>query len=185
MNDLSLLIEALLFAHKEPLSVNDLLRIFEAEALEKAAIVEAIKSLQLAYEHRALELVEVGNGFRFQTKKDYAHFIHRLHAEKTPKYSRTFLETLVLIAYRQPITRADIEDIRGVTVNTQVIKTLMERDWIKVVGYREVPGKPELLATTKHFLDYFNLKSLSELPSIEALETALPLQLELLNASPS
>ncbi|EKD77921.1 MAG: segregation and condensation protein [uncultured bacterium] len=139
-------------------------------------------NLQSTYQDRGVELVEVASGYRFQAKSDSAPFIQRLDERKALRYSRAFLETLALIAYRQPITRGEIEDVRGVAVNPNIIRTLMERDWIKIAGYRDVPGKPALFATTKTFLDHFNLKKISELPPLselvdyEALEKQLGLQ---------
>lgn len=183
-NKIDNIIEAAIFASAEPLSLDKLLLLFpEDNQFTKEHMREAIARLQESYQDSAIELKEVASGYRFQVKQDFAQFVQRLEEQKPPKYSRSFLETLALIAYRQPITRGEIEDIRGVAVNTAVIKTLLERDWIKIAGYRDLPGKPALLATTKTFLDYFNLKSLKELPPLselvdfEALEKQLGLQL--------
>lgn len=117
-----------------------------------------------------MELVEVASGWRFQVRSDYSKWVNRLFEERPPRYSRALLETLAIIAYRQPITRAEIEEIRGVSISGSIIKTLQEREWIRVVGHRDVPGKPELLATTREFLDYFNIKKLSELPSLSEIK---------------
>jgi len=164
------IIEAALFSAVEPLSVDKLSALFSEENRPAATdIREILNQLKTVYEDRGVELVEVASGFRFQVRLDYAPFLQRLEERKPPKYSRSFLETLAIIAYRQPVTRGEIEDIRGVAVNPVVIKTLLERDWIKIAGYREVPGKPALLATTKTFLDYFNLKNLRELPPLSEL----------------
>ena len=133
---------------------------------DKKLLREVLDELTSDYEGRGIEVREVGSGFRIQVRSEYSSWVSRLFAERPPKYSRALLETLALIAYRQPITRGEIEDIRGVSVSTNIIKTLTERDWVRVVGHRDVPGKPALYATTKEFLDYFNLKSLGELPTL-------------------
>ncbi len=167
---LKAVIEAILFAADEPMSVNRLLALFvEDEMPEPAQIKAALEQIQQDYADRSVELKEVGSGFRFQVRQDYADWVSRLWEEKPARYSRATLETLALIAYRQPITRAEIEEVRGVSVSTQIIKTLMERDWVKVVGHRDVPGKPALYATTRGFLDYFNIANLENLPSLAEL----------------
>ena len=178
------IIEAALFAAETPLPADKLAQLFpEAAQPSLGEIRKLIAKLQEIYQDRGVELVEVASGFRFQVKTEFAESMQRLEEKRPPRYSRAFLETLALIAYRQPITRAEIEDIRGISVNTNIVRTLIERDWIKVAGYREVPGRPALLATTKAFLDYFNLKKLSDLPPLaelvdfEALEKQLGLQL--------
>jgi segregation and condensation protein B len=164
---LSNIIEAALLAFGQPLSVDRLIGLFsEDEPVSRQDIREALQQLQQSCEGKGIELVEVGSGFRYQARKDYAKWVAKLWEEKPPRYSRALLETLVLVAYRQPITRAEIEDIRGVSVSSHIMKTLQERDWVRVVGHKDVPGKPALYATTKAFLDYFNLKSLDELPSL-------------------
>lgn len=177
-------IEAALFSSSEPLNAERLLQLFEESARPNIAeIKEAVTTLKNHYENSSLELAEVASGYRFQVKSNFSPYIQRLEARKPPKYSRAFLETLALIAYRQPITRGEIEEVRGVAVNPAIIKTLLDREWIKIAGYRDVPGKPALFATTKTFLDYFNLKKLSELPPLselmdfEALEKQLGFQL--------
>lgn len=166
---LTRILEAILMVAGEPLSLERLERLFEEqEKPDRAALRVALLELQKESENRAIELVEVAGGYRFQTKKNYAEWVGRLLREKPMRYSRAFLETLALIAYKQPITRAEIEAVRGVTVNSNILKTLLEREWIRVVGYREVPGRPTLYGTTKTFLDYFGLKDPSELPSLES-----------------
>lgn len=161
------IIEAALMAAGQPLSIDRLLSLFlDDQQPSRDEIKDALTSLEAECESRGVELKRVSSGYRYQAKQDYAEWVGRLWEEKPPRYSRALLETLSLIAYRQPITRGDIEDVRGVTVSSNIIKTLVERDWIKVVGHRDVPGKPAMYATTKQFLDYFNLKSLSELPTL-------------------
>ena len=157
----------------QPLSVKQLLALFEEDKSlqpERDNIKKAIISLQKDFEGRGVNLVEVASGFRFQADSEYADWVNHLFDERPPRYSRALLETLSIIAYRQPITRGEIEDIRGVSVSGTITKTLLEREWIKVVGHRDVPGRPELLATTKSFLDYFNLKKLSDLPPLEDIK---------------
>ncbi|MEE9423603.1 MAG: SMC-Scp complex subunit ScpB [Methylococcales bacterium] len=161
------IVEAALFASGSAMSVSRLYRVFdEDERPERSEIRAALTILQQDYADKAVQLVEVAGGFRFQVKADYASWIARLFEERPPKYSRALLETLSIIAYRQPVTRGDIENIRGVSVSTQIIQTLQEREWVKIVGHKEVPGKPALFATTAAFLDYFNLKSLTDLPPL-------------------
>ena len=166
------IVEAALMVSEKPVSLNQLLAIFEKESdvPEKADIKAAINQITEDYIGRGIELKEVSSGFRVQVKSDYADWINHLFDDRPPRYSRALMETLAIIAYRQPITRAEIEEIRGVSVSSNIIRTLQERDWIRVVGQRDVPGKPELLATTKEFLDYFNLKKLSELPSLAEIK---------------
>jgi segregation and condensation protein B len=156
---------ALLTSH-EPLSLDDMLRLF-SEKMERATLRMLLDELKQDWAQRTMELVQVASGYRFQAKAEYADFLARLNPERQAKYSRAVMETLAIIAYRQPVTRGDIEEIRGVAVNPNVMRQLQERDWIDVVGQREVPGRPSLYATTKHFLDDLNLKSLSELPPME------------------
>lgn len=169
---LSAIIEAALFAADRPLSLADLQALFlDFEQPEKAEIRTAITALQADYTNRGIALVEVASGFRFQTQASVAEWVSRLWEDKAPRYSRAMLETLALIAYRQPITRGEIEDIRGVAVSSNIIKTLQEREWIRIIGYKEVPGRPALLATTRQFLDYFNLRSLDQLPPLSELRS--------------
>jgi segregation and condensation protein B len=162
------LLEAILLAADKPMTEEQLLALFLEE--EKPALGElrqALQDLQADLTVRSIELVQVASGYRFQIKPEWAPWVGRLWEEKAQRYSRALLETLALIAYRQPITRGEIEDIRGVTVSTSIIKTLVEdREWVRIVGHREVPGRPALYATTKSFLDYFGLKDLQNLPSL-------------------
>lgn len=161
------IVEAVLLAFGSPLSIDKLTALFdEDERPSKVQLVEVLKQLQLDYEGRGVELVEVGSGFRFQARGEYSPWVSRLWEEKPSRYSRALLETLSLIAYRQPITRGEIEAIRGVAVSSNIVRTLLERDWVRVVGHRDVPGRPAMYATTRGFLDYFNLKNLDELPSL-------------------
>ena len=164
------IIEAALLAYGQPLGVEQLREVFdEHERPDSAQVRKALAALADDCKGRPMELIEVASGFRLQVRKDYSARLSRLWQERPTRYSRALLETLALIAYRQPITRGEIEDVRGVTVNPNIVRTLTERGWIRVVGHREVPGHPELLGTTRDFLDYFGLKSLDELPSLAAL----------------
>ncbi|HEY7884788.1 MAG TPA: SMC-Scp complex subunit ScpB [Cellvibrionaceae bacterium] len=164
------IIEGALLAAAAPMSLKRLTELFgEDEAPEKPQLDEALAAIAEACQGRGFELKEVASGWRFQVREELAPWINRLWEEKPQKYSRALLETLALIAYRQPITRGDIEEIRGVAVSSHIIKTLAERNWVKVVGHRDVPGRPSLYATTRDFLDYFNLKSLDELPSLSEI----------------
>ena len=169
--ELMRILEAALFSAGQTLDMNRLISLFPEDSHPgKDAIGNAIKKLQIQYaEHTSLELKEVSSGFRFQVRDEYSSWVAKLFEERPAKYSRATLETMALITYRQPITRAEIEEVRGVSVSSQIIKTLMEREWIRVVGHRDVPGKPALYSTTKGFLDYFNLKSLDELPALSEL----------------
>tara|TARA_B100001996_G_scaffold132593_2_gene100913 strand:+ start:24 stop:728 length:705 start_codon:yes stop_codon:yes gene_type:complete len=167
------IIEAALMVSTQPLSVKRLINLFEEDKTlqpNRDNIKKAIIDLQKDFEGRGVNLIEVASGFRFQADDEYADWVNHLFDERPPRYSRALLETLSIIAYRQPITRSEIEDIRGVGVSGTITKTLLEREWIKVVGHRDVPGRPELLATTKLFLDYFNLKKLSDLPPLEDIK---------------
>ena len=166
------IIEAALMVSEKPVSVSQLLAIFEEETdrPERSDVKTAIEQIMQEYEGRGIELKEVSSGYRVQVNGDYADWINHLFDDRPPRYSRALLETLAIIAYRQPVTRAEIEEIRGVSVSSNIIRTLQERSWIRVVGQRDIPGKPELLATTKEFLDYFNLKKLSELPSLSEIK---------------
>jgi segregation and condensation protein B len=169
---LNKIIEAALMASDTPLNLNQLLALFDADLdrPERDQVRAALEQLDKDYSGRGIELKEVASGYRFQVRSDYSLWVNRLYTERPQRYSRAFLETLAIIAYRQPITRSEIEDIRGVSVNTNIIKTLQEREWVRVVGHRDVPGKPELLATTREFLDYFNLKKLSDLPPLSEIK---------------
>ena len=164
------IIEGAILAAGQPMSVARLLELFdEAVAPSKEDILAALQDIEADCAERGYQLKEVASGWRFQVREDLALWINRLWEEKPQKYSRALLETLSLIAYRQPITRGDIEEIRGVAVSSHIMKTLLERDWVKVVGHRDVPGRPSLYATTRQFLDYFNLKSLEDLPSLSEI----------------
>ncbi|OYQ69316.1 SMC-Scp complex subunit ScpB [Wohlfahrtiimonas chitiniclastica] len=168
---LNVLLEAILSAARTPLKITDMQALFELhEQPSTEAIKEALTALKYQLEGRGVELVEVASGYRIQVPQEFSPWVSRLFDEKPQRYSRALLETLALIAYRQPISRGDIEEIRGVAVSSNIIKTLLEREWIKVLGQREVPGRPNLYGTTKQFLDDFNLKQLSELPPLIELE---------------
>jgi segregation and condensation protein B len=166
ITEMKQILEAALLTAGQVLSLDDMLKLF-AGRMERATLRMLLDELKQEWEEKTLELVQVASGYRFQAKAEYSAFIARMNPEREPKYSRAVMETLAIIAYRQPVTRGDIEQIRGVTVNPNVMRQLMERDWIDVVGQREVPGRPSLYATTKHFLDDLNLRSLAELPPIE------------------
>jgi segregation and condensation protein B len=171
LDELLPIIEAALFAASEPLSLDRLQGLFfDDEKPEKSTLREILAQLQQQCEGRGVELVEVASGYRYQVRKKFAQWVSRLWHERATRYSRALLETLVLIAYRQPITRAEIEDIRGVAVSTSIMKTLLERSWARVIGHRDVPGRPALYATTREFLDYFNLMSLDDLPPLSELK---------------
>ncbi len=179
------IIEAALMVSGHPLTVAHLQKLFSDEEQPSAADIKTeLQAIATRYAESGIELQEVASGFQFQARTEFSPWLCRLWEERPPRYSRAFLETLALIAYRQPITRAEVEEIRGVAVNSHIIKTLQEREWIRVIGYRDVPGKPALFGTTKAFLDHFNLKSLEELPSLielndlESQEAKLQVQLE-------
>lgn len=164
------IIEGAILAAGQPMTIAKMLDLFDPEvAPTKDEIQAALVDIQAANAERGFELKEVASGWRFQVRDDLAPWVNRLWEEKPQKYSRALLETLALVAYRQPITRGDIEEIRGVAVSSHIMKTLLERDWVKVVGHRDVPGRPSLFATTRQFLDYFNLKNLDELPSLSEI----------------
>lgn len=164
--ELKNVLEVALLTSHEPLSLDDMLRLF-AEKIERTTLRMLLDELKQDWTGRTMDLVQVASGYRFQARDEYAGFLARLNPERQAKYSRAVMETLAIIAYRQPVTRGDIEEIRGVAVNPNVIRQLQERDWIDVIGQREVPGRPSLYATTKHFLDDLNIRSLSELPPME------------------
>ncbi|HBH35382.1 MAG TPA: SMC-Scp complex subunit ScpB [Gammaproteobacteria bacterium] len=161
------IVEAALLAAGRALSIDQLLMLFlDDEQPDREQLVEVLMQLQQRYQQRGIALVEVSSGWRIQVRKEFSPWISRLWDEKPARYSRALLETLSLIAYRQPVTRGEIEDVRGVAVSTNIIKTLREREWIRVVGKRDVPGRPSLYATTREFLDYFGLKGLDDLPPL-------------------
>jgi segregation and condensation protein B len=177
------ILEGAILSHGQPVSVDKLHSLFVTETKEteegdelpveaqvsKQDILESLNEIQQSCDDNGFELKEVASGWRFQVKEENAAWVNRLWDEKPQRYSRALMETIAIIAYRQPITRGDIEEIRGVAVSSHIIKTLTERDWIKVIGHRDVPGRPSLFATTKNFLDYFNLQSLEQLPSLQEL----------------
>lgn len=164
------IVEGAILAAAQPMTIARILELFdEAVAPEKDEILAALQEIEADSNERGFQLKEVASGWRFQVREELAPWVNRMWDEKPQKYSRALLETLSLIAYRQPITRGDIEEIRGVAVSSHIMKTLMERDWVKVVGHRDVPGRPSLYATTRHFLDYFNLKNLEDLPSLSEI----------------
>ncbi|KIR13229.1 hypothetical protein PFLU4_56750 [Pseudomonas fluorescens] len=173
--ELAPLLEAFLLASGKPQSMERLFELFEeGERPEPAVFKKALTLLGKSCEGRAFELKEVASGYRLQIREKFAPWVGRLWEERPQRYSRAMLETMALIAYRQPITRGEIEDVRGVAVNSHIVKTLLEREWIRVVGYRDVPGKPAMFATTKAFLDHFNLKNLDDLPPLAELRELEP-----------
>ena len=169
------ILEAALLASPEPVGIQELKRLFDGE-VSPDTVRNLLTELAEEWRGRAVELVNVASGWRFQTRPDFQPYLERLSPEKPPRYSRAVLETLAIIAYRQPVTRGDIEEIRGVTVSSQIIQTLESRGWIDIVGHRETPGRPALYATTRKFLDDLGMRSLEELPPLE--EIAKTLQLE-------
>ena len=175
-------LEAALLTSPEPLSLDDMLRLFEAR-MERATLRMLLDELKSDWHSRTLELTQVASGWRFQARSEYAPFIARLTPERPQRYSRAVMETLAIIAYRQPVTRGDVEDIRGVAVSTQIVQALETRGWIDVVGHRDTPGRPALYATTRAFLDDLGLRSLQELPPLE--EIARTLQLEPATSQPA
>lgn len=173
-------IEAALMAAGRPLSVDHLQSLFDDAATpEKSQIRQALSDLLVEYENRGITIQEVASGFRIQVDAAMAERLKKLWEERPPRYSRALFETLALIAYRQPVTRGDIEEIRGVSVSTNIIRTLLEREWIRVVGYRDVPGRPAMFGTTKLFLDYFGLKKLDDLPPLADLSDWETLRVQL------
>jgi segregation and condensation protein B len=165
------IVEAALIAAGGPLTLDQILALFGEEDAqpERSAVADCIRELAEDYSTRGIELAEVAGGYRVQVRASVAPWVARLWDEKAPRYSRALLETLALIAYRQPITRGEIEEIRGVAVSTNIVKTLTEREWVRVVGHRDVPGRPALYATTRKFLDYFGLRSLNDLPTLSEI----------------
>lgn len=171
MEEIKSIVEAALMSARRPLNLRELAGLFarHPHPPDARALRTVLDALRRDYENRGVELKEVASGFRFQVRSCHAPWVNRLWEERPPRYSRALLETLAIIAYRQPVTRGEIEDIRGVSLSPGIVHTLQGRGWIRVVGHREVPGRPELLASTPEFLDYFNLKQLSDLPPIEKL----------------
>ena len=173
-------IEAALLAAGRPLSLDELAALFdERDGSAVEGVQSALAALRAEYETRGLELAEIASGYRIQIRAAVAEPVSRLWTERPAKYSRALLETLALVAYRQPITRGEIEQIRGVVVNPNIVKTMLERNWIRVVGHRDVPGRPELLGTTREFLDYFGLKKLDDLPTLAQLKELEDLRVQL------
>ena len=170
-NSLYKIIEGALMVSHEPLTLQEIANLFDDNKPSKNEIKQIVDKLNESYKDNAFEIVLVASGYRLQVRPGYDQWLSKLNKQSSTRYSKAFLETLVIIAYKQPVTRGDIEDIRGVSVNPQIIRNMIEFEWIKVVGHKETPGKPELLATTKKFLDYFNLKSLSDLPPPSELNT--------------
>ena len=173
-------VEAALLAAARPVSIAELLQIFDEQSRPSPKEMRAVlEQLAADYEGRGVAIKETATGFRFQVRTEFAPEVSRLWPDRPRKYSRALLETLALIAYRQPITRAEIENVRGVAVNPEIVKTLMERNWVRVVGHRDVPGQPELLGTTSEFLDYFSLKSIEDLPPLAEIKSLTDLNLQL------
>jgi segregation and condensation protein B len=174
-----------LLCAEAPLSLEQLLGIFAEDECDRATLRGVLEDMERGDPVRGYELRRVASGYRFQVRQDLSPWIARLWREKPPRYSRALLETLALVAYKQPVTRGDIEQVRGVAVSSNIVRTLLERDWIRVVGFKEVPGRPAMYGTTKAFLDYFNLKSLDELPPLAEIRTMLePIEAELVEAGP-
>lgn len=180
ISQLKKIIEGAVLASAKPISYEKLMSLFDEDAKpNKSELVEAFKSLQEDYQGRGIELQEVASGLRFQVSDKVTTWVSRLYEEKPQRYSRALLETIAIIAYRQPVTRGGIEEVRGVAVSSNIIRTLQEREWVRVVGHLDVPGRPALYATTRQFLDYFNLKSLNELPSLSEIKDLEQLNHEL------
>ena len=173
-------IEALLLSSDEPISADKLYKIISnKERITKADILDSIKELEDDYESKEIEVSRVASGYRIQAKKSINDYLNIIFAEKTPRYSRALMETLSIIAYKQPVTRGDIEAIRGVSVSSSIMRTLSDRNWIKIIGYRDVPGKPAMFSTTSEFLNYFGLERLDELPDLPDIKEPQNLDLEL------
>ena len=172
----SIAIETALLCASAPMPLSELRKLFEDDELSDTQITEILEQLQLAWVDRGMELAELATGWRFQSRAAMQRYLERLSPERAPKYSRAVMETLAIISWRQPVTRGDIEDIRGVTVSSQIIKTLEDRGWIEVIGHRDGPGRPGLLGTTKQFLDDLGLRALDELPALGATEITEALQ---------
>src|SRR5262245_16143187 len=173
-NEIKIILEAALLAAQEPLSVAELRKMFEDE-IDAETLRKLLEALRQDWVDRGVELIVTASGWRFQTKASLQKFLERIHAERAPRYSRAVLETLAIIAYRQPVTRGDIENVRGVSVSTEVIRRLEERNWVEVLGHKDVPGRPALYGTTKVFLDDLGLRSLEELPPLEDIVKSLDL----------
>ena len=186
MNDFNLkhTIEALLLSSDEPLSTEKLFKIISNKhQITKADVLDSINSLENDYLEKEIEVSRVASGYRIQAKKTINDYLNIIFAERTPKYSRALMETLSIIAYKQPVTRGDIEAIRGVSVSSSIMRTLTDRNWIKIIGYRDVPGKPAMFSTTANFLNYFGLEKLEELPDLPDIKEPKNLDLDLDNQS--
>ena len=168
-NKIKKIIEVALLTNNQPLSIDDFQKMFDKN-IERSTIRMLLDEIKHDWQNESLELIQVAHGYRFQSKLEYSEFLKKLNPDRVPKYSRAVLEVLAIIAYRQPVTRGDIEKIRGVSLNPNSLKQLIEREWVDIIGQKEVPGRPSLYATTKHFLDDFGLKSLSQLPEFKDLE---------------
>jgi len=181
IKELQKIIEGALLASDRPLTVDDLLALFGGEDSrpERDEVKAALEDIETDCQGRGFELKQVASGFRFQVRQELSPWIARLWEEKPQRYSRALLETLAIVAYRQPVTRGEIEEIRGVSVSSNIVKTLLEREWIRVVGHRDVPGRPAILATTKKFLDYFNLRRLDDLPPLSEIRDLVEIAPEL------
>ncbi len=178
--ELKKVLEGALFASEQPLTLNHMVALFDEEAAPSHhQLTRALETLATECTDRGIELKQVASGFRMQVKQELQPWVARLWQQRPPRYSRALLETLALIAYRQPMTRGEIEEIRGVAVSTNIMRTLQEREWVRIVGHRDVPGKPALYGTTKSFLDYFNLKKLDELPTLAEIRDLGNLEPEL------
>ena len=174
------IVEALLLSSGEPMSADKLHKIINSKtSCTKADVLESIDELKDDYETKEIEIFKVASGFRIQAKSSINDFLNIIYAEKTPRYSRALMETLSIIVYKQPVTRGDIEAIRGVSVSSSIMRTLTDRNWIKIVGYRDVPGKPAMFSTTNEFLDYFGLEKLSELPDLPDIKEPQNFNLDL------
>jgi|TARA_B100001250_G_scaffold162129_1_gene139242 segregation and condensation protein B len=174
------IVEALLLSSGEPISADKLHKIINSKtSCTKADVLESIDELKDDYETKEIEIYKVASGFRIQAKSSVNDFLNIIYAEKTPRYSRALMETLSIIVYKQPVTRGDIEAIRGVSVSSSIMRTLTDRNWIKIVGYRDVPGKPAMFSTTNEFLDYFGLEKLSELPDLPDIKEPQNFNLDL------
>jgi len=179
------IVEALLLSSGEPMSADKLHKIINSKtSCTKADVLESIDELKEDYETKEIEIFKVASGFRIQAKSSVNDFLNIIYAEKTPRYSRALMETLSIIVYKQPVTRGDIESIRGVSVSSSIMRTLTDRNWIKIVGYRDVPGKPAMFSTTNEFLDYFGLEKLSELPDLPDIKEPQNFNLDLEPESP-
>ena len=179
------IVEALLLSSGEPMSADKLHKIINSKtSCTKADVLESIDELKDDYETKEIEIFKVASGFRIQAKSSVNDFLNIIYAEKTPRYSRALMETLSIIVYKQPVTRGDIESIRGVSVSSSIMRTLTDRNWIKIVGYRDVPGKPAMFSTTNEFLDYFGLEKLSELPDLPDIKEPQNFNLDLEPESP-